>query len=64
VDDAMQILIDKQAQQIIAEKQAKAEAEQRRIESENRRRQTEWNQAQQPIDNALPGVKPDVISPE
>jgi hypothetical protein len=34
------------------------------IISNNRERKEAWDKSLQPIENALPGVKPDVVTPE
>lgn len=64
LNDAMEILIKRKANDLIQQKAREAERERRVKEREDRMKLEEWNNSQQPIDNALPGVKPDVVTPE
>jgi len=64
LNDAMEILIKRKANELIQQKAREEERERRVREREDRERKEAWDKSLQPIDNALPGVKPDVVTPE
>jgi hypothetical protein len=60
----MEILIKRKANELIQQKAREEERERKIREREDRMKLEEWNNSQQPINNALPGVSPDVVTPE
>ena len=60
----MEILIKRKANELIQQKARETERERRVKEREDRMKLEEWNNSQQPINNALPGISPDVVTPE
>ena len=57
-------MLKRKSSEIIEQKAREAEREKRVQERENQRKLEEWNKSQEPINNALPGVQPDVVTPE